>query len=121
MRFVDVNVMVLQFLSQRLDVPVYTKVPKDRDAAFIVVRRNGGAADNRVLDVATVTVDAWAGSDAEASVLAEDARSLFFHESSSMPLVRGVEEITGPYSTPDPESGSPRFRFTMQLGVRAKR
>lgn len=121
MRFPDVDSMVLQFLTAALSVPVHTAVPKVRPAKFIVARRNGGGAANRILDLPTVTVDAWASDSVEAAELAEDARSALLHAYTSMPLVRGVEEITGPYSTPDPDSSSPRYRFSVRLRVRAAR
>lgn len=121
MRFVDVDGMVRGFLLDHVTVPVHVSVPKDRPVSFIVARRNGGAALNRVVDEATVTVDCWSGSSVEASELAETARHAFHHDSTGMPLVRGVDEVTGPYSTPDPESGSPRYRFSVRLRIRAKR
>lgn len=122
MRFPDVDAMVLSFLTARCaPTPVHVAVPRDRPAEFIVTRRNGGAATNRVLDVPTVTVDVWAPSSVQAADLAEDARGAFLHHYTDMPLVRAVEEITGPYSVPDPESGAARYRFSMRLTVRAAR
>lgn len=121
MTFPDIDAMVLAFLGAHVDVPVRVSVPADRPASFIVARRNGGAALNRVIDQPTVTVDAWAASSAEAAALAGIAREAFFHSYTDMPLVSGVEELTGPYSTPDPESGSARFRFSIQMTVRAAR
>lgn len=121
MSFVSVDAMVLSFLTPRVSVPVHVSVPEDRPESFIVARRNGGGALNRAIDVATVTVDAWADRDLAASELAEQARTAFLNESLAMPLVSGVEELTGPYSVPDPESKSPRFRFSMRLTIRAAR
>lgn len=121
MRFPDVDVMVIAFLDPRVSVPVHTQVPRDRPVSFVRAFRNGGRAVNRVLDEPTVTVDAWAASSVDAANLAEDVRGLFHHEYTAMPLVRGVEEVTGPYSIPDPESGSPRYRFSVRLRVRAAR
>jgi len=121
MRFPDVDAMVRVFLLPRVSVPVHISVPKDRPDSFIRAWRNGGAATNRVLDNATVTVEAWADSSVKAAELAEDVRGLFHHEYTAMPLVRGVEEISGPYSIPDPESGTARYRFSVRLRVRAAR
>lgn len=121
MRFPDTDAMVLSFLTPRVSVPVHVTVPADRPVSFIRAWRNGGSAASRVLDNATVTVEAWSGSSVEAATLAEDVRGLFHHSYTAMPLVRGVEEISGPYSIPDPESGSPRYRFSVRLRVRAAR
>ena len=121
MRFPDVDAMLVSFLTPRVTVHVHVTVPAQRPASFIRAWRNGGSASNRILDNATVTVDAWAESSVEAATLAEDVRGLFHHSYTAMPLVRGVEEISGPYSIPDPESGSPRYRFSVRLRVRAAR
>ncbi|MGO1547921.1 hypothetical protein [Microbacterium gubbeenense] len=121
MSFVDIDAMVRTFLLAHVPVPVHVSVPKTRPAEFIVARRNGGAAGNRVVDFPTVTVDVWAASSVRASELAEAARTAFLHSSLDMPLVRGVEELTGPYSVPDPESGTARYRFSVRLTVRAQR
>lgn len=121
MRFPDVDSMVRSFLLSRVTVPVHVSVPRNRPASFVVARRNGGGASNRVVDSPTVTVDCWASSSVEAAELAEDCRSAFHDSYAAMPLVRGVDEITGPYSTPDPDSGSPRYRFSVRLSVRAAR
>ena len=122
MRFPDVDAMVRTFLMGRVaPMKVYVTVPATRPAEFIVARRNGGAASNRVLDVPTVTVDVWAGSSVRAAELAETARGAFLHHDTDMPLVRGVEEVTGPYSVPDDASESARYRFSMRLRVRAHR
>lgn len=121
MRFPDVDAMVLAFLEDRVTQPIHTTVPEDRPATFVRAWRNGGAAINRVLETATVTVDAWAPDSVEAHDLASDLRHLFLNEYNAMPLVRRVDEISGPYSIPDPESGSPRYRFSVSLTVRAHR
>lgn len=122
MRFPDADSMVRSFLlSHMAPTPVHVSVPGTRPVEFIVARRNGGAASNRVLDNPTVTVDVWAKSSVRAAELAEVARGAFLHHYTDMPLVRGVEEVSGPYSVPDEASGSARYRFSMRLRVRAHR
>lgn len=113
--------MVLRFLEPRVDAPVVTTVPGDRPARFVRVWRNGGPAVNRVLERALVTVEGWSLDSVDASALTGACRDALLHDYTGMPLVRGVSEVTGPYSIPDPESGTPRYRFTMQLNVRARR
>ena len=39
---------------------------------------------------------------------------------TAMPLVRGVDETSGPYFDPDPDTNIDRYSFTHQLSVRAK-
>ena len=119
MKFPDVERMVLDFLDARVDAEVSSIVPKPRPDRFVRAWRNGGPSKNRIVDRPLITVEAWSLDSVDAAELAESARSALLHESAAMPLVRRVTEISGLYSTPDPESETPRYRFTMQLTVRA--
>lgn len=121
MTFPDVEALVLSFLSSRVPVPVHTSVPANRPAAFIRLWRNGGASSNRAVDRPQVTVEAWSTDSVEASELAEQCRSALLNEASAMPNVSRSTEISGPYSTTDETTETPRYRFTMQLTVRARR
>lgn len=101
---------------------VHIKVPSTRPATFLRVWRTGGAALNRVLDEPLITVESWSSvSDGYAVDNANTARQLLLNASGSMPLVRAVEEVTGPYYDPDPVSGVTRYTFTVRMRVRASR
>lgn len=120
--FPDVEAMVRQFLEMKVaPVKVHTKVPSTRSATFVRAWRTGGAATNRVLDQPLVTVQAWAPDSVAASKLAGDCREAILNEYTQMPLVRRVEEVTGPYFDPDPSTGIDRYSLTFQLSVRAAR
>lgn len=119
--FPDVEALVGAFLRARIPVPVSTKVPSPRPTRFIRAWRTGGFASNRVLEDAQVTVTCAAANTIQASGDARAARSLLLNDYTSMPLVRGVEEITGPYFDPDPDTGGDRYSFTVRLRVRATR
>lgn len=119
MRFPDSEAMVVAFLAERVaPLSVSTKVPKPRPAEFVRVWRTGGAAANRVLDQPTFTIQAWGPNSFE---LVRVCREALFNEYTDMPLVRGVEEITGPYYDPDPGSNADRYSCNVQLQVRAQR
>lgn len=120
-RLGDVEAMVIAFLKPRVDGGVGTKAPSPLPAAFTRVWRSGGTALNRIYESAMVTVTVWGTSTVDASQRAIDARNAFLHESSAMPLVRGVEESGGLYYDPDPTTGADRYTFTMTLKVRAAR
>lgn len=119
MKFADVEEFVLPFIRSYTTVTVSTKVPNPRPVSFVRAWVNGGAAVNRVLERVQVTVDVWASSSVDASRIAGAIRDGFLHEYSTMPLVRGVEEVTRPYSAPDETSD--RYRATYALRVRATR
>lgn len=118
MTFPDSEALVVEFLQARLAVDVATKVPKDRPAEFVRAWRSGGAAVNRVLDEPTITVQAWGVNAFE---LVRVCREALFNEYTDMPLVRGVNELTGPYFDPDPGSNDDRYSCNIQLRVRSAR
>lgn len=120
MKFADVENLIVPFVQAQVGaVPVATKVPGTRPATFIRCWVNGGASVNRVLERVQVTVDVWAPSTTEASRIAGDIRHAFLNHSGALHLVRGVEEVTRPYSNPDETSD--RYRATYALMVRATR
>lgn len=119
MRFPDAEQMAVQFLQMKLGaISVSTKVPKVRPAEFVRVWRTGGAAVNRVLDQPLLTVQAWGVNSHE---LIRVCREAFMSEYTLLPLVRGVEEVTGPYYDPDPGTNVDRYSCSLQLQVRAQR
>lgn len=118
--FADVEAMVGRFVKGLTgSVKVGTKVPNPRPATYVRVWVNGGGAINRVLERVQVTVDVWGPSPGAAAQLAQKIRHAFLNDTSSLPLVRGVEEVTRPYYQPD-ETGD-RYRATYALLVRAAR
>jgi len=115
----DVEAFIIPFVKAQVGaVSVSTKVPNPRPATFVRAWVNGGAAVNRVLERVQVTVDCWAPSQVAASQLAQNVRTAFLNATVD-PLVRGVEEVTRPYSQPD--ETSERYRATYALMVRAQR
>ena len=119
---VDVEGMCIVFAKTKTTAVVSTKVPAMRPALYARIYRTGGAAVNRVLDrpQVTVTVGAKAGSVA-AEREASKLRKAFLNDYTQMPLVRGVQEVTGLYYDPDPDTGEDRYSFTFQMSVRGKR
>lgn len=122
MSFVDAEAMSVTFLRGIVTpLKAYTKVPATRPASFVRAYRTGGAALNRVLEEAQITVDAWAPDEVAASALASACREAFLNNYTLMPLVRGVTEVSGLHNSPDPDTNIPRYRFTVALRVRSAR
>lgn len=117
----DVEAMVVFFLTTKLGVKVGTRVPNPRPDTFVRAWRSGGAAVNRVLDEAQITVSVWGPSTTAASELAQRVRHALLSDNEGMTLVRGVEETGGLYFDPDPSTGTARYTFTVSLLVRANR
>lgn len=121
MNFPKVEILVRDFLIQTgAATVVATKVPNPRPARFVRAWRTGGAAINRVLESALITVQAW-DADGDPETLAAACRHALLNDHRLMPLVRGVEEVGGLYYDPDPVSNVDRYTFTVQVQVRATR
>lgn len=117
--FPDAEAMVGTFLRSRLSVPVSTKVPSTRPKRFVRAWRTGGSALNRVVDQPQITVTCTAATSVTASDDARAARFALFNESTAMPLVRRVDDVSGVYYDPDPDTNEDRYSFTVRLTVRA--
>lgn len=119
--FVDVETMLVQFVAARTGVRVGTRLPKTLSAEFVRLWRTGGPALNRVLDRPQVTFECWAGSSVRAAELAADVRRALLNDLGGLPLVRGVEEMTGLHYDPDPDREVERYSFTFIFRVRGTR
>jgi len=118
----DATTLVVEFLSDRLDDPVSSLVPRDRSVGsrLVTVTRTGGPALNRVVDKPMLLIHAWGSSTVDASELAQSARQILLDElARDHPLVRSVSEVAGLYYSPDPESEQDRFGFSVSLTTRA--
>lgn len=100
--------------------PVSTKVPNPRPATFVRVWRTGGAARNRVVDYAQMTVECWGADKPTANGLARQAHAAILDAASmaGIPLCRRVESGSL-YYDPDPDTAAERYTFTAFLTLRA--
>lgn len=122
MSFPDVEAVAVAFLKPPVaPVKVGTKTPNPRPTSFVKVYRSGGAAVNRVLENAQLTVEGEAPTQEAAFELTSKCREHFLHRYTLMTLVRGASEVGGLYFAPDPDTNIPRYRFTVGLMVRAGR
>ena len=98
-------------------------VPADRPATFLQLTRTGGVRHDLVVDDPQITVDSWAGTQANAMVLAQLARAYLGAMEGTVVggvAVYGVTEISGPFDLPDPDSQAARVRQTFQIGLRGQ-
>lgn len=130
MVFRDAEALVVEFYDGLISERVGTRVPKNlttwpitgRPKLFVQVRRLGGAASSRVLDVPNIGTTVWGTEDEDAddcSDLANRLRDFMYGANGGSPPVRRVEEVTGLYWDPDPISGAPRYSFATRLYIRA--
>lgn len=101
-------------------VPVVTLVPASRPAKFVLVQQLGGTRRNVVTDSVLIAVQAWALSQYEAERL--NRESLGVLEAAGK--AEGIRKFV-PYSVPgwmpDPDTNTPRFQFSGELRIIAKK
>lgn len=111
----------LAYLTPLLDVPMASQVPTARPTAFVQLRAAGGADRNLAIGDRNLTVDCWETTDSRAIDLAERVHGLLFAAPRApQSLIRTVTEVGGPIPMPDPDDPSPRYRFTVRLGLRRR-
>lgn len=124
--FPDVVEVLVGWLRDELELyalgaTVVARIPNPRPARMVFVRRIGGVRRDIVTDEPTLTVEAWAPTDADAYDLCQAARTIV-HDARGRVLsgvrVARVTELAGPASLPDPDSDLPRYTVTVTVAVR---
>lgn len=106
-------------LNSALDVPVATRVPDPRPAAFVRVLVTGGAGiQSSVFMSVRYTIEAWASVEQDAYQLADEARSHLIRVNSlAGHPVDGYAELGPPVDFPD-ESAMYRYQWSFDLRFR---
>jgi len=100
---------------------VLTRVPRDRPAEWIQIRRVGGTAI-AVRDVVRLDVIAWAETEPRAAELGLAARAALWALAGTVtlgPMCYRVAEFMGPRQLDDDATGSPQMWLTIDLHLRA--
>lgn len=111
----DVQADLRARLEAALGVEVMTHVPAPRPATLVVVRREGGARRNRLIDAPGVGIDCWAPTEAEAASLADRASDVM----ASLEFADGYDVVREETvrSHPDVLTGSPRWYLSYSLAT----
>lgn len=116
----DAEDLLIDYLKPIVGVPVRIRVPRERPAAWLQVRRSGGV-DDVVRDRPRIDVFAWGADDGATHDLLATVRSAIhaLHGTTLLgPACYGVEEFLGPTRADDRETGTPRMWMTVQLSLR---
>lgn len=70
--------ILINYLSEELNIPVYAEIPADAPERFIVIQRTAGGKTDHV-DNATIAVQSYAGSLYEAAELNEDVKAVMLY------------------------------------------
>jgi len=121
----DVVEMVTTWLTAQLPAQgvvaaVGTFYPPDHDGLdVVVVRRTGGVRRNLVTDAATLTVESYADTEADAHDIAQVARALIYAMArGGVDGIARVDEVGGLGYLPDPVNDRHRFTFAVEIAAR---
>lgn len=101
---------------------VLNRVPAERPAEFALIRGVGGVRRDRVTDVPTLAVEAWAETRSRAAALAQELRAIFHGMEGATFAgysVQEVVEFAGPADLPDPLSNQSRYAGTYAVAIRS--
>lgn len=114
--------LIIDYLSEHLDVPAYGKVPNPRPDGFVRVLLHGGQGMlNPAVEERSITVESWDDCDAAAAERAEKIRRLL----KAAPGVHGApfyryREFGAPVAyDDDSEQFKYVFSFTMRFRLSA--
>ena len=99
------------------------RTPSPRPAEFVKVILVGGTQRDRVTDVPTLAVEAWAATRSRAAALAQEVRAVIASlEGATFAgyTVQDVAEFAGPGDLPDPLSDQSRYTATYAVTIRSE-
>ena len=119
--FDNAEAIVVGHLSGHLAVPVQRVVADPRPAKFVRVLATGAHRRNLPQLDAQITLECWAPTDAAAAALARDTYGwMCALDLDTAHVPQGSDGwLGGPYPSPDPESGTPRYVMTAIVRQRA--
>lgn len=118
---IDVEAAIVTHLGRVLDVPVGTAVPNPRPASHVRITKTGGTTRTLVASNATVLVECWAPTEADAFALARRVYDALAATRRSGLDGRQVfdAQLNEPVNYPDPDADPPhRYQFLAGLLLR---
>lgn len=110
----DIEQIVIDYLSEHLEVPVYAEVPNPRPESFVIVERTGGPHKTIGMDQPLMAIQAWAKTRAKAADLAYEVDAVIFSLQDENGRVTYVDRNSF-YNYPDEESGTNRYQLVYDM------
>ena len=103
--------LLIAYLNQKFPgTSVSNSVPEARPQRFITVERTGGQRTH-LWDSPMFAVQAWAGSEAKASALADEVAVAILDWQRE--AIVAYSDVRSVYAFPDPDARVPRFQLTV--------
>lgn len=103
---------VMDYLAERLDVPVYMEMPEKQPESFVLVEKTGSSRTNWI-DSATIALDSYAGSMADAAALNEAVKAQMDRMAEQPDISRS--ELNSDYNYTDTSVKQYRYQAVYDL------
>jgi len=110
---VNIEAVLIEWLSARLSIAAYADVPNERPRRFLTVERVGGGGESPVVDRPRVAVQCWAESRALAADLAMQVSGQVMYMTGIPRVAKATRGSV--VNFPDLIGGNPRYQVVLDL------
>lgn len=107
-----IDIDVLNFLAERLPVPVVMEIPPEPPESFVVIKRSGNGREN-MIDESMFIADSYAPTLYDAAVLNENVKTAF----DDLILLDSVARSSRGVDYPLVDTQSKRYRYQAVFNV----
>ena len=104
--------IVLDYLNDALNVPVYMEMPENKPDRFVLIEKTGSSRENHI-DFATITIQSYAESLYYAATLNEDVKQAM-DDIIALDTVSSAE-LNSDYNFTDTETKKYRYQAVYDL------
>lgn len=112
----DIESLLVEYLSRSLDIPVSGDVPEDKPDRFVTLQRSGGGLDRIILDHPTAIIQCWAATRADAKTLALQVAQLIQEMPDGYVNVVAAS-VNSLYNFPSTQTRKPRYQIVADFTV----
>lgn len=103
---------ILDYLSERVEVPAYMQVPENQPEAFLVIEKLGGGMENHIFS-AVISVEAYGPSLYAAASLNEQVKGAMLYGPLPNEITR--VRLNSDYNYTDPTTKQCRYRAVFDI------
>lgn len=108
-----IELILYQFLSERLSLPVYTQIPKTPPQSYYALEKTGGALSNHISS-STVAIKSVGTSLYDAALMNEELKRVMLYELVSLPEIASVE-LNSDYNFTDSQTKINRYQAVFDI------
>lgn len=107
-----IELIILNYLTEQLDVPVYAEDPEDQPGTYVLIEKTGSGKDNHICQ-ATFAIQSYAGSMLDAMVLNQRVKEIMDNAAILPEIARS--QLNSDYNFTDTETKRYRYQAVYNL------